>query len=215
MHMQNCSSIQILSSIIFALFIICTSIKLTLTFKPLYYFEIENLDIEQQSGFSKNKIIENYDYIIDYMVNPEQQEFELPSISYSTYGQIHFQEVKNIFNYVDILMIITGIVSSICIGSNTKFRNFTFIKHTYYVLSIFIAILLASFIVNFNNSFILFHKVFFRNDYWIFNPKIDPVISILPQKFFYHSAILTLSIIIIYIILLKIIHEKLYIKNQI
>ena len=33
--------------------------------------------------------------------------------------------------------------------------------------------------VDFNKCFILFHEIMFSNDYWIFNPQLDPVINIL------------------------------------
>ncbi len=39
-------------------------------------------------------------------------------------------------------------------------------------------------LLNFEKSFIIFHKLLFRNDYWIFNPDLDPVINILPEEFF-------------------------------
>ncbi len=39
-------------------------------------------------------------------------------------------------------------------------------------------------LLNFEKSFIIFHKLLFRNDYWVFNPNLDPVINILPEEFF-------------------------------
>lgn len=38
------------------------------------------------------------------------------------------------------------------------------------------------------------HKVFFDNDYWLFDPKYDPVITILPDRFFLHCGILIVLI---------------------
>ena len=40
--------------------------------------------------------------------------------------------------------------------------------------------------------FVLFHKILFRNDYWIFDPACDPVITILPDAYFLHAAALIL-----------------------
>ena len=42
-------------------------------------------------------------------------------------------------------------------------------------------------VVNFEGSFVLFHKTMFNNDYWIFDPNLDPVINILPEEFFFHA----------------------------
>lgn len=209
MYIHSFKLIKLLFSLTFAIFVICISTKLVIIFKPLYHFEIKNLDIEKHSGFSKNKILENYDYIIKYISNPKYQEFKLPSIPYSKYGQIHFQEVKHIFNYMNILIPITGIISFVGIYASIKLENLMFIKQTYHILLLFAAISSISFIINFDDLFNLFHKIFFRNDYWIFDPKIDPVINMLPQEFFYHSAILILSIVIISAVLLRIISKHL------
>lgn len=38
--------------------------------------------------------------------------------------------------------------------------------------------------VDFNRYFIIFHQVFFRDNYWIFDPKTDPIINVLTDRFF-------------------------------
>ncbi len=40
-------------------------------------------------------------------------------------------------------------------------------------------------LVNFNQFFIDFHKVLFRNSDWLFDPRFDPVILVLPESFFF------------------------------
>lgn len=52
-------------------------------------------------------------------------------------------------------------------------------------------------VVNFEGSFVLFHKIMFNNDYWIFDPNLDPVINILPEEFFFHAGLMILILIII------------------
>ena len=49
----------------------------------------------------------------------------------------------------------------------------------------------------FSNSFIIFHKIVFRNDFWIFDYHSDPIIRILPETFFMHCFILIVLIVII------------------
>jgi integral membrane protein (TIGR01906 family) len=52
--------------------------------------------------------------------------------------------------------------------------------------------------VNFSRAFVVFHEIAFSNDYWIFDPRIDPVIRILPEWFFMYAAFL----ILLYMVLL-------------
>ncbi|MCB2294715.1 DUF1461 domain-containing protein [Clostridium algoriphilum] len=56
--------------------------KLTPMFKQLYYFDIQYLSIVEKSGYSKAKIVKNYDYGINYLLIPKYQEFALPFIQY-------------------------------------------------------------------------------------------------------------------------------------
>ncbi|PFN28721.1 TIGR01906 family membrane protein, partial [Bacillus cereus] len=42
--------------------------------------------------------------------------------------------------------------------------------------------------INFEKSFVLFHKLLFSNDYWVFDPEKDPIILMLPEEFFMHAA---------------------------
>ncbi|WP_415876018.1 TIGR01906 family membrane protein [Clostridium sp.] len=197
-----------LFSLTFSLFIIASAVKLTLMFRPLYYFDIEYLDIVEQSNFSRNEIVENYNYVIDYLMSPKELEFKLPSIPYSEYGQIHFKDVKNIFTTVDILLIVTGLFSAVGIYLNLRHKNLDFLKRTSTMLTILPITLLIAFMINFDTFFVIFHKIFFRNDYWIFDPNLDPIINILPQEFFYHAALLIVILIISSIIVLKLLYKK-------
>ena len=205
---QKYKILQLLFSLTFSLFIIFTSVKATLMFKPLYYFDIEHLNIEEQSGFSSAEIVTNYDYVIDYLLSPKNQEFELPSIPYSKYGQIHFKDVKRLFTAIDILLIVTGLISIAGLFLNVKNKNLYFLKQTASMLLLLPTVLLTAFMINFDTAFTVFHKIFFRNDYWQFDPELDQIINILPQEFFLHSALLIISIISISILLLLVLAHK-------
>lgn len=93
--------INVIFSVIFSVLIISTIIKFTVGFKQLYYFDIEYLNIPVLSGLSKEDIKKNYDYMIDYNLDKDNKEFELPSIKSSENGKIHFEEVRNIFQILN------------------------------------------------------------------------------------------------------------------
>lgn len=199
---------QLLLALSLALFIICFAIEVTLLFTPLYYADIQLLNIAEQSGINRARIIENYNYMIQYLLNPFPQVFDLPSLHYSMAGKIHFQDVKRIFVFIDFLLVVTGIISATGIWVKTKNRDFYFLKPAAVALAIFTVVPLIAFAIDFNGTFILFHKLFFRNNYWIFDPRTDPVITILPETFFLHAALLILGIIVLGIITLIMIYKK-------
>ena len=50
--------------------------------------------------------------------------------------------------------------------------------------------------LDFESAFITFHQIVFRNNYWVFDYRSDPVINILPETFFMHCFILIVFIVL-------------------
>lgn len=189
--------INIIFSIIFSVLIISLIIKFTVGFKQLYYFDIDYLNIPMSSGLSKEEIKKNYDYMIDYNLGKENKKFELPSIKSSKDGKFHFEEVRDIFQNIDKVLNISILLSILGIVINLINKNIEIFKTTSKALITIPIISMLPLIVNFQGSFVLFHKIMFDNDYWIFDPDLDPVITILPEQFFFHVGIMILLLIII------------------
>lgn len=200
---------QLILSLSLAFFIICLAVQLTLLFTPLYYFDVRHLNIMAQSGLSYRRIVDNYNYMIRYLLNPMPQPFHLPSLAYSVHGRIHFEDVKRIFTFIDVLLIATLLINVTGFWIKIKHRDYYFLKTAAITLALFTIVPLIAFTLDFNDSFIIFHKIFFRNNYWIFNAATDPVITILPETFFLHAALLVLGIIILGIIVLTVFYKKL------
>ena len=189
--------INIIFSVIFSVLIIITIVKFTVGFKQLYYFDIDYLNIHILSGLSKEEIKENYDYMIDYNLSKDNKEFELPTLKSSKQGKIHFEEVRDIFQNMNKIFNISLVISIIGVIINILNKNIEILKTTSKTLILLPMILMLPVVINFKGSFVLFHKIMFNNDYWIFDPNLDPVINILPEKFFFHAGIMILILIIV------------------
>lgn len=189
--------INYLFIVFFCLFIITGIIQLSVRFKEIYYLDVDYLGIDKLSGLSKEEIKLNYDYLIKYNLDKENTEFNMPTISSSQEGKIHFKEVRDIFQNTVKLFKLSLVVSLIGLYLNIKNKNYNFLKITSRLLIYTPIILLIPIIIDFDKSFILFHKIMFNNDYWIFDPNLDPVIEILPDTFFFHMGIVILTLIIL------------------
>lgn len=201
--------LNILISFSLAIFIISGSVILGLRCKSLYYYDVKELNISKMSGFTEEEIKQNYDYLIDYNLNKNVEEFHLPTIKYSKEGKIHFEEVRNIFQIVKKVFYISGLISVLGIILSIKNKNIKFLN-TASIMTILLPIITAiPLMINFNYFFIKFHETVFSNDYWIFDPSIDPVINMLPQDVFFHIGIFILAIILIISILLQISYKVL------
>lgn len=201
--------LNILISFSLAIFIISGSVILGLRCKSLYYYDVKELNISKMSGFTEEEIKQNYDYLINYNLNKNVGEFHLPTIKYSKEGKIHFEEVRNIFQIVKKVFYISGLISVLGIILSIKNKNIKFLN-TASIMTILLPIITAiPLMINFNYFFIKFHETVFSNDYWIFDPSIDPVINMLPQDVFFHIGIFILAIILIISILLQISYKVL------
>lgn len=69
------------------------------------------------------------------------------------------------------------------------------------ILTAVIVIVGAAVALNFDKVFTVFHKIFFDNDLWIFNPAEDYMIRMLPQGFFYDFVIRIGSIFIVMLLI--------------
>lgn len=58
-------------------------------------------------------------------------------------------------------------------------------------LGIFSALfaLVVAIAINWHRAFVIFHEIFFDNDYWILNPNVDLLLNIVPYDFFINLSI--------------------------
>ena len=187
---------NILTSLCLALFIISASVTITLNFRPLYYHDISSLKIEETSGFKRNVIKTNYDNLIDYNQFFHSKKLKL-TLPMSKEGRIHFADVKRIFTAIELICLITGILSVFLIKKQLSFHDLSFLRTTSIITILLPSITGIFAAINWENAFILFHKIMFHNDYWLFDEVTDPVIKILPDEFFLHCMIMIILCIFI------------------
>ncbi len=186
------------TALVLMLFIISAAVTITLNFRPLFYFDIDYLDIEAQSEFSKEDIRNNYDALIDYNSMLNHDTLEFPTLSMSEGGRIHFEEVKQIFVAIEYIFIASGIIGlALLLLLICKFKEFLFLKLAAILTIVIPAVLAILISINWEAAFVTFHHIFFNNDYWLFYPDKDPVILMLPDEFFFHCAAMILILVIL------------------
>lgn len=187
--------LNIVLTICFTLVIMIACVKFTVSFKPLYYFDMNNLKIEGTDGLNNNQIKSTYDYLIDYTNNKQKGNFKLEYMTYSPNGAEHFKEVRELFIKMSNIMIFSLIVFIFALIINIRnFRNYAFLKYTSLSLLIIPILFMIPVLVDFDKLFTFLHKILFKNNYWLFDPNLDPVIDILPEEFFMHCLILILAL---------------------
>lgn len=160
-----------------------------LYFRPLYNWSISLFHIEKNSGFSKKRILENYNALIDYYVPWKKGDLVLPSFSQSPHAVQHFAEVKDIYNVFILGIPIAVVLVLLYLYTKRDKKDIHYLKTASIMLIVAPFLLASGFVIDFDKTFTLFHKIFFNNDYWLFDSKTDPIITILPENFFLLCAI--------------------------
>lgn len=175
--------------------VIMFSLRFVLSFKPLYSIDLKTLPEVEKTPSLYSVYKGEYNTIVEYIKNPNSKYLNLSYFKLSQNGRIHFREVQSLFNTISILLIISLIISIFLIIYCSINKNYKFLKYSSIILIIFGVISAASFTIDFNTAFTFMHKILFKNNFWLFDPDIDPVINILPESFFFHCGVLILVLI--------------------
>ncbi|KKR51356.1 MAG: hypothetical protein UT84_C0001G0041 [Candidatus Curtissbacteria bacterium GW2011_GWA1_40_16] len=140
--------------------------------------------------------------LIDYFRNKNI----LDQNYYSGQAQIHLKDVKYLLNIVSItsLIVITTVFflnGLFVYKKELKRLTGSLVKGG--LATIILTIIISAFLIfNFQGFFIDFHKIFFRNNYWLFDES-DNLIKMFPERFFmYFSYVLIGNIIITSLVLI-------------
>ena len=157
--------------------------------------------------------MDNYKRMIYYVQNPFRKELVFNNLPMSKFGEIHFFEVKQIFIalYIISITFIVIMIFKIITNKNKDLGKRlikSFNNSVNIIALIFISVSIAV-VKDFSETFYFFHKIFFRNDYWVFDSVTDPIINALPEEFFMIELILVISLLILFTVVIKV----LYLRN--
>ncbi|WP_300258885.1 TIGR01906 family membrane protein [Clostridium sp.] len=204
--------IKILKDILLSFYLLISSVILaiiiTLNISSILYSVLIKLNkITNYNNIGKEEILNDYNNIINYLNSPSEQVLKFKNFKMSPTGEFHFLEVKKIFSsiyLIGLICLILGILLFI-LFKNFKLKiSLKALNIFFYEILFIVTILLLSFYLNFSKVFTIFHKIFFNNDYWLFDPKKDTIINVLPESYFSFLAIFILFLVMIFSIIAKI-----------
>lgn len=179
-------------------FLISITLIIIVIFSPLFLLmnnifltqEFYKQSIQKSSKMTKNEYLFYADQIIKYFFNNQgnvvikDENGHNINDFFTEEETLHMIDVKRIIRFVFILLIIS-LVTLFALFKKIKFK----IVSNALVLS-FVALSIIGTILyfNFDRSFYIFHKIFFRNQYWLL-PENDMLIRMFPENFFYDYAI--------------------------
>ena len=203
--------IEGIGAIWFFLTLVATSVLIVLNCTSVYNYVIHKYGLTMITGLSEHELMVNYKTMISYLQRPGKEPLKLPDFIMSEAGIIHFKDVKSIFMvlYTIILLFIIAMIIYLVIKHRDKDKCILsiFNKGANLVFIVFTA-LIAMITFNFSNTFTMFHKLFFRNDYWMFDYRTDPVILALPEELFMILSVMIISLLFIACFIIKFTYYK-------
>ncbi len=209
--------LSILKSLATALFVLSGSIAAPLLVRPFYYLHIGPLELEAASGLSAAQIREAYCQMMDYCLGL-RSSFAVGVLPFSQEGASHFADVRTLF-MLDIGVLLGSAAVLLFLAIQCRYQAVELHRFRDHGpafwgcvgLGAVFAVIGGFAALDFDRAFTLFHAVFFPGkDNWLFDPRLDPVIEILPQAFFRNCGILILMVLLLtcLALILRDRHEK-------
>ena len=196
--------LQLVAGLALAIFIIALSATVGLNMRCIYSADIDRYGLTDISGMSKERLEENFKVLVEYNNIWGSKRLDFPDFPMSEHGRIHFEEVKRIFCGLQWAGIVSAVLIALHVGrtmaASRKNRedsvapDVRFLKYGALLVIIIPALLGGAIAINWDMAFVVFHKLLFRNDYWLFDYRTDPVIMVLPDQFFMHVALAMIAV---------------------
>jgi len=176
------------------LWVLSGTIILTINATWLYWLNAQLQHLGAIVNLSTGRLMTNYFQLLAYLNFPWVRSLKMRDFTDSTSALIHFADVKNLF-MLDIVVFIITSVTTYFFFQQLKRRQqlwrFVLPMQTALWVPPIVAAIMA---VNFDQFFVFFHRVLFRNADWLFDPLYDRIILVLPDTFFMQCFVLAIVI---------------------
>lgn len=199
-------------SLVLALFAISGSIAVPIVCRPFYYAHINALELPAETGWSAAEIKAAYDDVMDYLLL--DAPFGTGRLKWSEAGHSHFADVRVLFRLDLRVLAATSLLLAMLflLCRRTRPHRFRGYGPSFwagvgiFLLTAIVGVLGA---LDFDRAFTVFHNIFFPGKTnWLFDPRTDQIILILPEAYFRNCAILALGLLLVCAVLYLILGRK-------
>lgn len=176
------------------LFFCLLSWTVLLTFSATWLYRLDShlLGLANQVSLSTQQLMHNYHQMLSYVLFPWVQQLQMSDFPSSFAGAQHFADVKRLVLLSNLVLLFTT-PFSVYFLSRLKQKNLLWqLQRPAALMAGVPLIILFALLINFQDFFTVFHQLLFRNQDWLFDPALDPIINVLPATFFLHCFLLAI-----------------------
>lgn len=134
-------------------------------------------------GYHGERVMSDYHGIIRYLQWwPGQLHFHELPISKSALK--HFADVKLLVEQIQLLTPFSLLIWWLGLRYEKKNYQLWRLAILFPCMLLLFSVIIGMLCLSFNDSFIIMHQLLFRNNYWVFSSRTDPIILLLPVSFF-------------------------------
>lgn len=174
-----------LAGVAYLFLVLGLGISLVSQWQGFYDFQFKKNATVQETGLSMKDLHKRGQALRIYL---EKGDDDLISPYFNQREVSHMEDVHGLFVLKNRIMVLAGLAFLALFIYGHK-KNFL---RDYFTGNWILLLALIGFFtyigMNFDQSFIRFHELFFDNDLWLLDPKTDVMIQMLPQVFFEQMA---------------------------
>ncbi len=207
--MKPSKLLSLFTGVFTALLVLSVSIAVPLLCRPFYYAHIKALNLDGYTGLSVEQIKEAFDQVMDYCLGL-RPDFAAGVLPFSSSGASHFADVRVLF-LLDLWIAVISLAALVILFVLSRKRKLTPAPLLGHGPGFWAAIGLGGLFLivgglaatNFERAFVVFHSIFFPGKTnWLFDWRTDPIILLLPEDFFRNCAILILTLLVFWCVVL-------------
>lgn len=202
------SLITVLAMFLFVIAILITSVQFVVYGDSEYRFyqeKYEKYHVTDSLNMELEDVMQVTDYMMDYLIGKEDTLSIVTNVDgakrdfFNEQDRLHMADVKDLFlgglrvRTVTLMLAVVLFVAVAAQKHRKKEELPGFLLRMYTIaLGVFLGLIVLlgiAFAIDFNACFTVFHKIFFTNDLWLFDPETDYMIRMLPEGFFADMAI--------------------------
>ncbi len=198
-------STYIILGILLSIILLFTCVEIVAFNLNHYEKSFEKYNITEATGMDKENLDHTIEDLLEYLKD-DRYELDTKAVIkgeerqvFGNREKLHMVDVKDLFVKGRLLrntsIILFGIISFVLIKKD-KYWKKSFFKTLIYSAIVNIALLITLLLlmfIDFYKYFTYFHLIFFNNDLWILDPKTDVLIQMVPEGFFYDTAVKIVS----------------------
>ena len=199
-----------IAALCLVLIIVSQSIIFPTFFEPFFVWQYNRLNVAETIDIEKDELMRVTTDLLDYMRNRRDSLEDVygvvAGVERRFFSDIEIRHMIDVLELYNIAFMVRNVAFFALVGLILALLLLR--SRVLYVLTrcfrdvlvgflTGVSLLVIAIAINFERAFDLFHHMFFNNDYWILDPRVDLLINMVPLGFFIHISIFIALLIVI------------------